>query len=157
MKPQWMLTGVLVFLAGADAKDDAARKELEKLKGTWILAAVESDRIEYAEQDTTSDARREWIIDGNKYTDGQVGPMYQKWEGFLRVDPTRNPRTLDMSKSKEFKAGEVFYLIYELDGVLLKTCSLNTKNHDSKKRPAEFKTKQRSGEGTVIAYWTRKS
>ena len=60
MKPHWLLILGTMFLLGADDKEDAVKKELKKLDGTWIMTAIEYDGQGPAEQDVTSDARREW-------------------------------------------------------------------------------------------------
>jgi hypothetical protein len=67
-----------VTVVGADARDEVVRKELEKFQGTWIMSGIQLDAQAPAPQDTTSDARTEWTIRGNKYTIGQVGEKYKK-------------------------------------------------------------------------------
>jgi uncharacterized protein (TIGR03067 family) len=100
MKPHLMLILATMFLPGADPKEDAAKKELQKLQGTWVMTAVQWDGQEPAPQDVTSDARCEMTIQGNKCKTGQVGPMYQKGEGYLRVDPTKKPKTMDLGRTE---------------------------------------------------------
>jgi uncharacterized protein (TIGR03067 family) len=154
MNLQWLLLLGTVLLPGADAKEDAVKKELEKFRGTWVMTAVELDGEEPAEQDVTSDARREWIIRGNNYTDGQVGAMYPKREGFLRIDPGKKPKAIDLSSTADFKPGETTYAIYELKGDTLITCYLSKENMKPEERPERFKTAPKSG--LVIVHWERK-
>ena len=154
MKPQWLLILGLVFLSGADANEDAVKKELKNLEGTWILTAVEFDGKEPDPQDVTSDARCEWVFGGNKYTYGQVGAMYKKREGFLRLDPSKKPKTFDVSPTEAFKPGETFYEIYELEGDTLKISSVNKESMKPEERPKEFKTAPKAG--VVIMHWKRK-
>jgi RNA polymerase sigma factor (sigma-70 family) len=141
---------------GADATDDAIKKELEKLQGTWILTAVELDDRGAAEQDVTSDARREWTIHGNQYTDGQVGEMYkkQRGQGFLRIDPLQRPKTMDRSATEAFKPGETFYSIYELEGDTLVLCSVGKLIMKPEDRPRAFQVDRKAK--TTISYWKRK-
>lgn len=157
MKPLWFLVlGTMSLLAGDD-KEDAAKKELKKLEGTWVLTAVEWDGNKPAPQDVTSDARCELTIQGNKYKTGQVGEMYQKGEGFLRIDPSKKPKTIDLGRTQAFKPGETVYEIYELDGDKLKMCSAEKQTEKLKPedRPKEFKTAPKSG--VTITYYKRKS
>ena len=60
MKRQSLLILSAVLLLAANSKEeDAAKKELEKLQGTWVLTAVDVAGKRPAAQDVTSDARRE--------------------------------------------------------------------------------------------------
>jgi uncharacterized protein (TIGR03067 family) len=154
MKPHWFLIlGTVALLAG-DKKQDAAKEELKKLEGTWIMTAVERDGDAPAEQDVTSDARCEWTIRGNKYKSGQVGEMYKKGEGFLRIDPSKKPKTIDLGRTEAFKPDETRYEIYELDGDTLKTTSVQKEKMKPEDRPNELKTAPKSG--VVITYWKKK-
>ena len=87
--------------------------------------------------------------------DGQVGAIYKKAKGFLRIDPLRKPKTMDLSDSEAFKPGKTFYVIYELNGDALKTCNVQKDIQKREKRPTEFKTNPNSD--VVIAHWKRKS
>ena len=147
----------MIALVAGDEKEDVAKKELKKLEGTWVLTAVESDGNKPAPQDVTSDARCELTIQGNKYKTGQVGEMYKKGDGFLRIDPSKKPKTIDLSRTEAFKAGDTSYEIYELDGNALKKTSSQKEWEKLKPgdRPKEFKTAPKSG--VSITYWKKKS
>jgi RNA polymerase sigma factor (sigma-70 family) len=133
----------------------AVKEELDRLQGTWVLSAVESDDKGPAEQDVTTDARCLLTITGNKSVQGQVFAK-QKSERFLRIDPTAKPKAIDWSKTEEFKEGEVSYGIYELDGDTLKLLG-------GAKRPAERPKEMKPNatrkgnvvEGDIISYWKR--
>jgi uncharacterized protein (TIGR03067 family) len=73
--------------------------------------------------------------------------------GFLRLDPTKKPKSLDFSPTQAFKPGETYYVIYELDGDTLKTCSVDKEKMKPEDSPQEFKTGRKSG--VVIVYWKR--
>jgi uncharacterized protein (TIGR03067 family) len=156
MKPLCILILGTMSLIAVDEKEDEAKKELKKLEGTWVLTAVEWDGEKPAPQDVTSDARCEWTIRGNKSTSGQVGPSYTKSEGFLRIDPTKKPKTIDSSSTEKFKPGETSYEIYELDGDTLKVTSVQKEREKVKPedRPKDFKTAPKSG--VSVTYWKRK-
>ena len=156
MKPLCVLILGTISLIAVDEKEDEAKKELKKLEGTWVLTAVEWDGEKPAPQDVTSDARCEFTIRGNKYTTGQVGAIYKRGEGFLRIDPSKKPKTIDLSKTEAFNVGETSYEIYELDGDTLKKTSVQKEREKVKPedRPKDFKTAPKS---TVhVTYWKRK-
>jgi RNA polymerase sigma factor (sigma-70 family) len=135
----------------ADAKE--VTEELARLQGTWVMAAVQWKGEEPAEQDVTTDARRLLVIQGNKCVEGQV--LGRKGEWFLRLDPTRRPKQIDMSASAEFKAGAVTFGIYELKDDSLKILWGGKKPEG---RPQEMKATNNhdgtKGEGLVV-YWKR--
>jgi uncharacterized protein (TIGR03067 family) len=150
MKRRWLLVVCALGLLGAEAKEDEAKKELKKLQGTWVMAALEWDGGPPAEQDVTTDARRELVIVGNTYTEGQIKGS-KRVKGFIRIDPSKKPKTMDRSRTADFK--KVHGSIYELDGDRLKECSFS-KAPKPGARPAKFETKPKSG--VFIIYWVRK-
>jgi RNA polymerase sigma factor (sigma-70 family) len=139
-------------ISDSEPRDDSAKKELENLEGTWVLAAIDIGEGRWP-QDVTTDARTERTIRGNKWIGGQVGPNYKKSEGFLRIDPNKKPNWLDWSSTDAFKPGETYYQIYELEGNKLKICSAKDgKNPED--RPKEFKADAKTA--TTVAYWEKK-
>jgi RNA polymerase sigma factor (sigma-70 family) len=137
-------------------KNDAAdtrevAEELARLQGTWVMSAVQWKDEKPAEQDITTDARRLLVIKGNKCVEGQVlGP---KGEWFLRIDPTRRPKEIDMGDSAEFKPEETTYGIYELKEDSLKILPGSKKPED---RPKEMKATNNhdgtKGDGLIVYY-----
>jgi uncharacterized protein (TIGR03067 family) len=153
MRAQWL--GILgaVLVAGTDAKGQSAKEELKKLQGTWVLTAIEGGGKK-SPQDATSDARIEMVIRGNKFATGQVGAP--KAQGFLRVDPTKKPKAMDMSPTDAFNPGETTYEIYELKDDILKRCENADKDSGKPEgRPKDFKTGPDSS--GHITYWKRKA
>jgi uncharacterized protein (TIGR03067 family) len=146
----WAVVGLLVTASADEAKQSETDKDLNKLEGTWVLAAVEFKGKAPAPQDTTSEARREWIINGKKYTDGQVGAAYKKAQGYLRINPSKTPKAIDISDTANFKAADTSHGIYELDGDTLKTYFAAK----GETRPTEFKTKPKGLQ--AIAHWKKK-
>jgi uncharacterized protein (TIGR03067 family) len=142
----------LVFLPGADERDGAAKKDLDKLQGTWVMESIELDGRPPAEQDVTTGARRELVIKGDQYTEGQVSG--RKVTGFVRIDPSRKPRTMDRSATRDFAPGKTNYAIYELSGDTLTMCS-REKAGRPEQRPTAFKTAP--GSGAWVIHWKRKS
>jgi RNA polymerase sigma-70 factor (ECF subfamily) len=135
---------------GPDPK--AVKKEMARLQGTWVMAAVQWAGEGPAEQDVTSDARRLLLITGNKCVEGQVSGKKGEW--FLRIDPTTKPKHLDMGKSAKFKAGETTYGIYELKGDNLKILWGGKRPKERPKAMKATAVHNKVG-GELIVYWQR--
>jgi uncharacterized protein (TIGR03067 family) len=128
-----MLTILGASLCWADdAKDDAVKKEMEKLQGTWkVVKAVK--RGEAAPEDELK--KMQVVITGDKLTvkDG----THNETTPFA-IAPTRQPATIDLTVEK---AKLTIQGIYELDKGVLKICV----GLDGKKRPTEFTSTENSG------------
>jgi uncharacterized protein (TIGR03067 family) len=119
-------------LAADDKKDDAAKEELKKMEGTWVLVSGEED----GKQKPADEVKKlTSTIKGDTLTilvDGKA-----VFEGTVVVDPTKKPKTIDTtSKDKTVKSPA----IYELDGDTFKIC-VGLKGE----RPTEFTSKKDSG------------
>src|SRR5690349_18206386 len=89
MKMKLLLIWGLCLLLGADAKDDA-KKDLARLQGTWVMAALEIDgKPVPAEKlrDTTLTVR------GDKYIVRVKDKMY---ESNFTLDPGQSPKAIDL-------------------------------------------------------------
>lgn len=131
------VAAAVLALAADDKKDDAAKAELKKMEGTWLLVSGEEDGKQKPAEEVkvlTS------VIKGDMLTilvDGK--PVF---EGTLTVDPTKKPKTIDtVSKDKKVKSPA----IYELDGDTFKIC-VGLKGE----RPTEFTSKKDSGYGLYV-------
>jgi uncharacterized protein (TIGR03067 family) len=117
----------------AEGKGDAAKAELKKLQGTWVLVSAEKDGKK-APEGQVPDVTL--VIKDDKATlkhgegEGQEGP--------LTLDPAKDPKEMDVTLGNEkMKA------IYKLDKDTLTVCTA----HSADERPAAFATK----EGTKLA------
>lgn len=120
--------------AGA-GKDDAAKKELEAIKGTWIVVLAERDGKDVTDKEVrlTFDAAGKAVVKkGDKLL----------FEGTIKIDPTKKPKTLDATQTSEGdNKGKTIPGIYVLEGDTLKVCS----TAPGKDRPTEFSSKAGSG------------
>jgi len=113
------------FLLAADAqKDDAVKKEKEKLKGTW----------------KSVDEKRQAVIvitDDSMTVTLKAGDKDRVYKGTYKLDPSQKPKTLDfmVSEGPDEHKGKTSLQIYELDGDKLKWCA-NEPGKDG--RPKEF-------------------
>jgi uncharacterized protein (TIGR03067 family) len=114
----------------ADDKADL-EKEVRKFQGTWTFESSETD--------------------GNKLPAGELKGLILTFEGdkhtvkkgveVLRVgtqklDPSKSPKTIDVTMTEGPNKGTVMLGIYEIDGDTLKVCF----DLQGKKRPTEFKS-----------------
>jgi uncharacterized protein (TIGR03067 family) len=130
MKLSFLLVLAAGLLPGADPpKDEAVKKELDSLKGTWKIVAAEHDTEAIAD---LQDGRV--VIEGQKLT-LSVGDRNESVT--FKVDPAKKPKEVDLFTKKE----ETVVGIYTLDGDELKICFLKS----GTKRPTEFATAVGSG------------
>jgi RNA polymerase sigma factor (sigma-70 family) len=114
-------------------KEAPAKKDLEKLQGTWIAAVGGEFRGKTATEQENIRAGHRLVISGDKFawfTALQVEPLMK---GTVRIDETKRPKTMDMEFERESNRA-VGKCIYELDGDTLKIC------YGEPDRPTEFKT-----------------
>jgi len=125
------------LLIAADDKDAAAKKEREKIVGTWKVITMERDGNKIDEDMATQfsvvfDAEGKWTlkIAGNDLMDGTSA-----------IDPTKKPKEIDFKYSQDGDE-KVLKGIYELDGEKFKVCYGSP---GADKRPSGFEAKAGSG------------
>ena len=117
------------LLLAADAKDDAVKKELKKLEGTWKIEGFEHHGNRLNPESWTL------VIKGEKYT-LTFGNTVE--EGTFKIDPTKKPKTVEVTPSGGESEGKTRKGIYEVDGKSAKAC-FNVAGE--KDRPSELATK----------------
>lgn len=123
------LSLVLGLLASSIRADDV-EKELKKFQGTWAFESVE-----VAGQKVPPEPLKGMTItmEGDKYivkmNDVVVEAASQK------IDPSKSPKTMDVTVTEGPNKGKVYLAIYEINGDTLKVCF----DPEGKKRPTEFK------------------
>jgi uncharacterized protein (TIGR03067 family) len=122
----WLLVALL-SLAADDPAGDRAKKELAALQGSWELISFEAQ----GEPEDFADRAPRWVIKSDKvfYGGDELAA--------LTIDPSTNPKCLDLGFLKPKK---VYEAVYRLDGDTLKIC-LNRQTEGVKERPTEFATK----------------
>jgi uncharacterized protein (TIGR03067 family) len=143
---------IAVFLCGfaplreLHAADEAAKKELAKLQGTWKAAA-----LTYNGKDYFADGKAGFqfvikddviLVEGND----EVKKEYARIR--IKVDPSATPKTMDLSVTSGVQKDAVIEGIYELKDDELRLCV----KVPGKDRPTEFA----SPEGSSIALLTLK-
>jgi RNA polymerase sigma factor (sigma-70 family) len=114
-------------LKSIDTKDNATKKELERLEGTW-----DKDSLEYKGKPQQVVGPSQYVFKGDKFTFIDRGTEYYK--GVLKVDPTL--KTIDLVITDGEEKGTTLLGLYELDGDALKICL----GPGGEVRPKELKT-----------------
>ncbi len=111
-----MILAVGMCLAADDPKDDAAKKELDMLQGTWTTLSIEEDGKALPAEKLKGS---EMVIKGDKYT-FKLGDMSE--EGTLKLDPAKKPKTVDISITSGQDKGKKQLGLYELSAESFKLC-----------------------------------
>jgi len=130
----------LLASAAADDKSDAAKKDLDKLQGTWTFVSMESNGQAVPQGDPAPAI----TFEGNKFTVKAGDAVLQA--GTQTLDPGKKPKEVDSTVTEGEGKGTTMLGIYELDGDHLKACF----DTQGKKRPTEFKTAADSGHMLVV-------
>jgi uncharacterized protein (TIGR03067 family) len=136
-----LLSSVGLLTASRDHKEDANNKELKKLQGIWIPISVEIDGS-VASPDELRKMRvtitdNEWIL----HIEGKLVA-----KGTFKVDPAKEPATIDMIDPQARARKQAKLGIYKLDGDMLVTCFAAL----GKERPSKFSGNARNGQELVV-------
>jgi uncharacterized protein (TIGR03067 family) len=139
MSARCVLVVVAGLLVAADAKEDAAKEDLKKLEGTWVILSAEENGKQVPEG-VIKDLDLRITITSNKVM--LRLPQKKTEEATLTIDSTKKPKQIDL------KSGDVEIRgIYSLDGDMLKMCAVK---EQSKDRPTDFTTKDDDGHGLFV-------
>ena len=119
-------------VTGAQADDKAAlATEARKFQGTWTIESSVTGG-----QEIPRDQLKGFLViyEGDKHT-VKVGDRVIQ-VGTQKIDPSKSPKTIDVTMSDGPNKGAVMLGIYEFDGETMKACFDPT----GKKRPTEFKS-----------------
>ena len=127
----FLAIGLFVFASQAKADDKADK---EKFQGEWSLVTLEENG-ESQKITEESDHYIKLKIEGDKF---MVGLKNGDHDATFAVDPSKKPKTIDVTLKGGDQDGKVMKGFYELDGDTLKIC-IGTP--EAPLRPAEFKSK----------------
>lgn len=113
--------------------DDPAdlEKELRKFQGAWTIESSVTGGMEIPRADLKGFLV---IYEGEKHTVKNGDQVIQV--GTQKIDPSKSPKTIDVTMLSGPNKGAVMLGIYEFDGDTLKVCF----DSQGKKRPTEFKS-----------------
>jgi uncharacterized protein (TIGR03067 family) len=141
-----VLTLLLVGTAVAadQPKDDASKKDLEKMQGDWAAVSMVVNGQVLPDDDAQALFR---TVKGNDYTVFRFSAARGK--GTFTIDATKKPRTIDFQPMSPKDKLPPMLGIYEFDGDKLKMCYASP----GKDRPTTFDAKEGSGHTCIV--WMR--
>jgi uncharacterized protein (TIGR03067 family) len=136
-----MLAVAATLFVAADSKDEAVKKDLERLQGTWVVVGGE----EKGDVFTREEAKREGrslVVKGNSFNWFKRGR--EKEKATVRLDPTKRPAVLDfIYPGGQGETGNTNHAIYSLDGDRLTICvSRKFQPNRPEERPKKLTTKK---------------
>jgi uncharacterized protein (TIGR03067 family) len=135
---------VLGLLLGADKPaEDAAKKELEKLQGTWRFVSLEQSGKKVPDEKLQP---LRVLITGDRFVFKNGERTVE--ETILKPDPSKKPAAIDIKATAGPRKGKVHLGIYELAGDTLKMCW----SPPDKERPMAFTTQADSGQFLVVLH-----
>lgn len=139
-----LAVSVLVFVRHVGA-DDAIKKDRQLYAGTWQAVSAEANGNKVSEED----AKKIVVInkEDGTWTLEVEGKVVAK--GTSKIDPTKKPKTIDLTETEGEDKGKTFLGIYEVKKDSRKVCLAES----GKERPTEFSSKP--GSGHVLAVFKR--
>ena len=132
-----LLFALTTPLAAGDAGDEAIKKERKRYEGTWQVVSLEVNGNKSAEEDAkkitvVNEADGKWAIE----VEGKVVAR-----GTSEIDPTKKPKTVDLTATEGDNKGKTSLGIYEFGEDSRKVCLAPA----GKARPAEFSSTAANG------------
>src|SRR5438128_12313149 len=117
MNPRTLMVLIAATIIAADnPKDDAVKKDLDKLKGTWLATSYVKDAKPAPEPDLKM---MKLVIAGDQVTFTK-GKDLRK--ATYKLDPTQKPKAVDIVMVDGPDKGKTLQGIYEIRVDELKTC-----------------------------------
>jgi uncharacterized protein (TIGR03067 family) len=116
--------------------DERVKREEEKLAGTWRVVSVEADGQALPAKQFRG---LKMTFKAGKFTAQRE--QGDKQEGTYKLDPSKNPKRIDIARKDGPPEGRNQLAIYSLAGNTLKICSDNS----DKDRPDGFTTRGKEG------------
>lgn len=135
----------IVFLIAAEPTKDA-KKDLVKLQGEWVMAGLEVDGKVVPEEKLQGTTL---VIKGDKY---MTIVKDTKREVTLTLDPSKDPKTIDMAFPDGTNAAKVGKGIYRIEGDTFIICRAQSTDGE---RPTQFGTWPNTG--VFMVTWKRKA
>ncbi len=145
----WIIVALGLLMAAThqkDVKDDAAKQETAKLQGTWRVVSAERDGMKVPDDESK---KITLLIKGDKFTarrtENSEKPEEKIYDMSFTLDPSKNPKWIDVNYVDGERKGESSLGIYELNGDTLKICM-----NRGTTRPMEFKTEAETSRHLMV-------
>ena len=140
-----MRCAVTLLLIAMPLLAQETKSDLDKLQGHWVMVESTRDGKKLPGQ-----VKIERTIEGNNYTvTVKSDEGEQVLSGTLKIDPTKQPKTIDATRTEGPDADKAMFGIYELEGNRQKVCFAPV----GKNRPTQFVSK--AGTGHVLTIWQK--
>ena len=130
----WLIGVLLSLLISSavadDAKDEAIKKDRKKIEGTWRIVALEINGNKPGDED----ARKLTVVNGADGTWSLRSEGQEINKGTSTIDPTKTPKSIDITPIEGDTKGDQHLGIYELGETTRKLCFAPP----GKPRPTEF-------------------
>jgi uncharacterized protein (TIGR03067 family) len=133
-----LLFGLSTIVAAADPKDEAVKNELKVLQDTWDAQSSMENGVELP----VPPEGVKMVLKDGKYALKQGSR--DLGGGTLTVDPTKTPKTMDLSEGD--KNPQTYPCIYEVKGDILRI---------ARAQPGEARPKDFSGKGSRVFVFRR--
>jgi uncharacterized protein (TIGR03067 family) len=124
-----------VLVAGTSLAQDAAKKDLAALKGSWEIIGKEY-MGKKATREEVAKLKGDMVVKDNTVTQwaDDAGKTMVVSVATWKLDPKANPKALDLTYTEGELKGETVLAIYEVKGDTLRVCYAMM----NEKRPTEF-------------------
>jgi uncharacterized protein (TIGR03067 family) len=141
MGKRLIVLGMAVGLISVARGGDAAKKDLERLQGSWkTVELVESGKKVGA--DTLK--ALQVLIKGELLTVKEKGEVVEQFT--IKLDPAKKPKAIDLFFTKGKDKGKKMLGIYAVEANTAKLCF----DEEGKKRPTEFASPEKSNITLVV-------
>jgi uncharacterized protein (TIGR03067 family) len=125
-----LLAAIGTMAAADDAKDAAIKKDQKQIEGTWRVVTLEVNGSRAMDED----AKKITVINGSDGTWRLHSEGKEVGKGTSTIDPTKKPKTIDLTPTEGEGKGKPYLGIYELGEKARKLCFAPP----GKQRPTEF-------------------
>jgi uncharacterized protein (TIGR03067 family) len=128
--------------ASDETKEEAVAKDLQAFQGTWRLSSKEEDGKKFSEEEIKDVIG---TIDGSGNVSVRRGDKVVN-EGTVKLDPTKKPKTIDVTFTGGERKGKSVLGIYEIERDTFRVCVARPGDE----RPTEFSAKAGSGHILIV-------
>ena len=125
-----LITALSTIASADDGKDEVIKKDRKLIEGTWRVVALEVN----GNKGTEEDARKITVVNGSDGTWSLRHEGNEIGKGTTTIDPTKKPKTIDITPIAGGGKDELYLGIYELGEKTRKLCFAPP----GKERPTAF-------------------